>query len=221
MIRGLATLPDISGDGSPEVAVLFCRHDGQGIVQLSDAVSGTEIQELHFFGKDWEARAVTSFDANDDGIPDIAVLALKDDMSSAHVQIRDAVNQVLVKGMRFPAEPGDAYAGLTILTDMNSNGAPEIAALRTQRRGKQEVIIKDSETGVHIKSVKFNVDGMQAGGLAAVSDGGAPAIAVLFRRFRRTGHRDSPQCCDRRVRSTSDFPGPGLGCLGDRQPRQQ
>ena len=162
MIRGLTSLPDIAGDGSPEVAVLFRRHDGHGIVAVRDVVSGAEFPELHFFGKDWESRAITSFDANRDGVPDIAVLALKDDMSSARVQIRDAVNQVLVGSVRLPAAPGDSYAGLTTLPDMNGNGAPEIAALRTLPGDKQQVIIKDSESGERIRTVNFNVTDMQA-----------------------------------------------------------
>jgi hypothetical protein len=181
MVRGLAALPDITGDDAPEVAVLFRRHDGLGIVELRDAVSGNEIPALHFFGKAWESRAIASFEANGDGVPDIAVLALTDDMSQARVRVRDAVNQVLVGSVRLPAAPGDAYAGLTALPDMNGNGSPEIAALRTRPDRKQEVIVKDLASGERIRTLHFNGADMQAGGLAAVQSGANPAVAVLYR----------------------------------------
>jgi hypothetical protein len=181
MVRGLAALPDITGDDAPEVAVLFRRHDGLGIVELRDAVSGNEIPALHFFGKAWESRAIASFEANGDGVPDIAVLALTDDMSQARVRVRDAVNQVLVGSVRLPAAPGDAYAGLTALPDMNGNGSPEIAALRTRPDSKQEVIVKDLASGERIRTLHFNGADMQAGGLAAVQSGADPAVAVLYR----------------------------------------
>ena len=97
-------MKDISGNGSPELAVLLRTPNGQGVVQVRDSFNGGWVTQMQFVGKDWEVQSITSLDFNNDGRDEIAVFAITDDGSSAGVQIRNAASKAQVNWVSFPVD---------------------------------------------------------------------------------------------------------------------
>ncbi len=83
--------------------MLFRKANGQAVVQIRDAGTGRWIHQMQFFGRDWYVVALTSLDSNGDGVPDLAVLAVRDDGMAAAVQVRDASSVQALNWIDFPA----------------------------------------------------------------------------------------------------------------------
>ena len=98
---GVAGLGDATGNGSADVAVLFRKPNGQGLVQVKDGGTGGWIGQLLFVGPKWEVESVTAQDADGDGVPDIAVLAESDDGTRAAVQIRKIATKAQINWIGF------------------------------------------------------------------------------------------------------------------------
>ena len=88
---GITSLLDINGNGSPEVAVLLVKPNGTGRVVVRDAKTGARVGAMSFFGKNWEAKAITSQDLDGDGVSEISVLAEKDDGTEIVIQLKDSI----------------------------------------------------------------------------------------------------------------------------------
>ena len=83
---GITGLPDVDGNGSPEVAMLQVNPNGSGRVIMRDAATGNWIGATGYFDGAWQARAISSQDY------DVSVLARQDDGFQAAVQTRDALS---------------------------------------------------------------------------------------------------------------------------------
>ncbi len=103
---GVTGIGDVSGNGSADVAVLWRRANGQGVVEVRDGGTGQRIREMQFFASTWSAVALTDRDFNGDGKADIAVLGVKDDRTGAAVQIRDAQTGQALNWIDFPNPAG-------------------------------------------------------------------------------------------------------------------
>lgn len=99
---GLAGVVDASG--RPGIAVLFRKPNGQGIVQIRDALTGEWIHEIYFFGELWEVEAISSQDADGDGVSEVAVLGRLDDGSRAAIQVKDADSRLQFNWIELPME---------------------------------------------------------------------------------------------------------------------
>jgi hypothetical protein len=98
---GLSGMADLSDDGAPDIAVLWRKDNGQGVVQIRDAATGKWIRQMAFFGNEWNVLGLTSLDSNRDGISEIAVLAVRKDGTNAAVQIRDASSREALNWIGF------------------------------------------------------------------------------------------------------------------------
>jgi hypothetical protein len=94
----------VDSTGYPAVAVLFRKPNGQGVVQLRDALTGQWIHQMYFFGSEWEVESITSQDSDMNGISEIAVLGNSDDGTRSAIQIKDAETRELVKWIELPME---------------------------------------------------------------------------------------------------------------------
>lgn len=101
---GLAGLLDLNGNDIPEVAVLMARPDGRGVVQVRDALTGNWIGNVNFFNPDWQVKAITSQDSDDDGISEIIVMGVKDDGTAGAVQIIDSLSRVQFNWIPLPED---------------------------------------------------------------------------------------------------------------------
>jgi len=187
---GIAAVNDLTGEGAAEIAVLFRESNGQGVVQIRDALSGNWIGQLPFVGYGWDVKALTSLDLNNDGVTEIAVLAVTDDGRAVGVQIRDAITKVQRRWVGFPAVTGAQYLDLSSLPDINGNGTPELALLRQRPNGRVEVLIKDSASKATIRTVTFNSQDLTPLGIAPLNDingNASPEVALLLRKANGQG----------------------------------
>ena len=182
----LAAVGDISGEGYPELAALFRKPDGPAVVQLKDASAGSEIGRLRFFGKEWDAKAVTGIDRGSGG-PEIAVLGVRDDTLRGGIELRLAADDGTVDRTRFPVDTAREYRDIAVLEDSNGDGHPELATLFTLADGTAKVVIKDGVTKVSINTFDFlgplgAATAIGVAGLGDLSSDGSSDVAVLFRK---------------------------------------
>jgi hypothetical protein len=190
----LAVVRDVSGEGYPELAALFRHPDGPAAVQLTDAATGTRIDELRFFGRDWDVTALTGIDRGFDG-PDIAVLGSRKESLRGGIQLRDAVDDGTVERIHLPPDPARAYRDIAALEDVNGDEHPEIATLFDYADGTAKVVIKDGASGARINTVGFPGTRLREVGASAIgvtgigdlSGDGSPDIAVLWRKANGQG----------------------------------
>ena len=100
---GITGLLDINGNGSPEVAVLLVKPNGTGQVVIRDAETGAYLGAISFFGKNWQAKAITSQDSDGDRVSEISVLAEKDDGTEVVMQLKDSVSGDEMNWIELPA----------------------------------------------------------------------------------------------------------------------
>ncbi len=127
----VAGVLDMNGNGTPEVAVLLRKPNGQGVVQIRDAGTGKWITQMMFVGADWEVRALADLDLNGDQVSELAVLAQSDDLQSTGVQVRSSVTKAQVRWVSLPAPslPEETVIDLASVEDVNGNGSPDLAVL--------------------------------------------------------------------------------------------
>ncbi|HEX5786603.1 MAG TPA: sulfatase [Woeseiaceae bacterium] len=89
---GVTGIGDVSGNGTADVAVLWRKANGQGVVEIRDGGTGQWVREMQFFGGTWSVVAVAGLDIDGNGDAEIAVLGVRDDRTGAAVQVRDARN---------------------------------------------------------------------------------------------------------------------------------
>jgi hypothetical protein len=99
---GVASVMDSTG--YPAVAVLLMKPNGQGIVQLRDALTGAWIHQIDFSGSVWEVQAITSPDADRDDVPEVAVPGNSDDGTRSAIRVEDAATREPVNGIELPVE---------------------------------------------------------------------------------------------------------------------
>jgi hypothetical protein len=86
--------------------------------------------------------------------------------------------------VEFRVAAAQRYFGLATLDDINGNGRPELAALRTLLDGTPEIVIKDSDTKQLISELPLPqaTDGVATGltGLLDINGNSTPEVAVLM-----------------------------------------
>lgn len=192
----LTGILDLNGNGTSEIAVLFRKPSGQGIVQLRDAGTGAWIHQMAFFGRDWTVDALVDLDLDGDSYSEIAVLAALDDIGldgsrTVGVQVRQAMTGWQVAWVGFP----DAYTyramrDVARVEDMNGDGRPELAVLYGEDTiaGSAEFTIKDLLTkrvlgqGTHVypESPEPPRRPIAIAGLDYASPAAAPGVGILF-----------------------------------------
>ena len=101
---GLTHLGDINGNGYPEIAVLFRKPNGQGQVKVKDVKTDQWVNGMTFFWPGWQVLGITSQDFNQDGVPEISVIATKNDGTNTATQIKDSITGKQLNWIGFPLE---------------------------------------------------------------------------------------------------------------------
>jgi hypothetical protein len=187
----LSAVRDVSGNGYPELAALFRKPDGQAVVQLKDAATGSETGTLRYFGMDWDVAAVTDVDRGH-GTPEIAVLGIREDDRQGAIQVRSTADPMALDTIYLPVDPAGNYRDVAALEDSNGNGQFELAALSVLANGMARVVIMDGTTKKKISTVDlpWTQPGAVAIGVAGIGDlsrDGSADFAVLFRKANGQG----------------------------------
>ncbi|UFP93261.1 sulfatase [Gloeobacter morelensis] len=146
-VPDLVGLPDLSGNGAPEVAVL--QGNAPVSVTVKDSKTGTTIATLDYPGLVY-ARAMAMVAA--EGGPEIAVLGT----GQAHA------NQVILKGIASGASRQITFdknflaRDLEVLADTNGSGKAELAVLLANPdSGVLKLQLRDAGTGELVRDIPY------------------------------------------------------------------
>jgi hypothetical protein len=150
----IAVLPDFSGNGETEIAVLNEQSDGQVIVQIRDAETGNVVKKL-FYGKQYEPVAMDVVaDYSGNGIPEIAVLGSESGTDAVRVQLRDSSSNAFVDNV-FLGTQSKAH-DLVAIPDTSGNFVPELGILGVIKANDQvRMQIWDADTATFQSNVWF------------------------------------------------------------------
>jgi hypothetical protein len=139
---GIASVPDINGNLSPEIAALLTLPDGQPQVIIKDSDTKELIAKMDFGNPNQTAKGVTGLlDITGNGAPEVAVLLTRRDGVSV-VQMRDGRTGQWIDKIYFFCPPWETKAVAS--QDLNLDGVSEVSVLATRPDGKVATKIKDS-----------------------------------------------------------------------------
>lgn len=178
--QSLSVLPDTNGNRTPELAVLG-RQAGRNVVEVRDAQSGALLRSVTFDATATARNLAVLPDINGNGKPEVAALFDNTNPTLDDVlEVRDVNDGALVKSMSIGK--GSQASEVALVADLNGNGSPELAVLRTEAA---DVQLFDSQTGIKLSSIALDSFYMPLH-LAAVPDvnsNGTEEITVLSRKI--------------------------------------
>jgi hypothetical protein len=177
---GSALLPDMSGDGVDELAVLLW--DGGPVEVRTKSMGDGALVSRVFFDQSYQPSALLAFHDMAGGLagPAVGVLGT-DDSGRVRAQVKNARTGQLVSSVWFDRN----YAPLAaeVLPDMTGNGAEELAVLGMDGEGRVRAQIKDASSGALVSLVFFDrrYRPLLFAVLPDVDGNGFPDIGVLGR----------------------------------------
>ena len=152
--RAITVVGDVGGGPDPELAVLGVKPAGRNIVQLRDAASDVNINNIYYFGSNWTTLDLAGLaDVNGNSSADTAVLA-QSDTGTIRVNVRDAATGLLIRGMSFLDSSWSARA-FAVIPDIDGNGVQELGVVARKDDGSIRVQIRDAASGSIVRS--FNI----------------------------------------------------------------
>ena len=126
--RALAVVPDINGNGTPELAVLGVHTtSGKVGVQVRDGESGALLKTVLFSDGCRPVALEVLPDMNGNGRSELAVLGVNDTTGEVTVEIRDAGGGALIRNVLF--YPTYQPQALALLPDIDGSGNCGLAVL--------------------------------------------------------------------------------------------
>ena len=187
-------LPDLNGNGAPEIAVLGVRSSDQAVqVEVRDSLSGVKLSAVPFDSTFTALDLGVVRDINGKGTAGLAVLQQSD--TELRVQLKNALSGVQIGNINFSA----GYKGidLLVLGDLNGNRAKEIAVLADNKTvtvtAADTVEIRDSKTGQLIRTINYGTgkDLQQLINLPDLNNSGGAELAVLRANTARVLVKDA------------------------------
>ncbi len=152
----MGVVPDVTGDGIPELAVLGIDVIGTVRVQLKDITTGMRIRWIQY------ARSFPPLDmkvvpnADGTGAPAISVLGKNTTTGRVRVQTKYAATGTLVGATGFVFfSPTYEFRFFTVVRDVSGNNADELAYLGVNVTGTVRVQVKDTFLASLIRQVFF------------------------------------------------------------------
>jgi hypothetical protein len=180
----LAVVTDADDDGNVELAVLSTRNrDGRGVVEIKDANDALNAQTF------WAPAGMTSHDveivpdADNNGGPEVALLATRISDGSPLVRIwnADGTGTPYTRSFRL----GHMAIDLAVIPDKDADGIPEIAVLSSRESDGRLLVELKNGSGATNHFQYWLPPGLTGVALEALTpaDGSAvPEIAVLTQR---------------------------------------
>lgn len=177
-------LPDFSGNGKDEVAVLGRSDTGQLRVQVRDGADGSDVTTAILFLNAASSAVDLQVlpDGNGNGAAELALLGRNADTGINTVQIRDAATGAAIRSILFFDAAVEAVA-LALVPDQNANGKPELAVLgRDTATGVVSVQLRDAANGALLRTANYLTSAFEPVALVAIDDAdgdGEVELAVL------------------------------------------
>jgi hypothetical protein len=186
---GMAVIEaDADGNGVPELAVLSTRgSDGRVLVEIKNAFGATNTNALWpepgLDAADPGAYTASDIeivpDADNNGVPEVAVLLTRISDSRIVVDIKNAAGTVNSHDVWFM--PGNTAIDLTVVADKDANNIPEVAVLSSRDSDGRNVVEIKNASGATSSSTVWFAPGFSAKQVNAVNDAdsnGVPEVAV-------------------------------------------
>jgi hypothetical protein len=180
-----AVLNDADGDGKVEIAVLGERQsDGRVFVEINNVLTASNAQLVWFAPNHYAVDlAVIAEDADNNGVPELAVLSQRNSDGRMLVEVKNAFGPTNPNSVWFM--PGNTPIDLEVVPDKDGNGVPEIAVLSSRDSDGRIVAEIKNASGLTNPSAVWFMPGNTAIDLAVVGDkdmNGIPEVAVLSSR---------------------------------------
>jgi hypothetical protein len=150
--QSMGVLPDINGNGSPELVVLGSNVDSdQVLVQIRDAKTGKVIRNLSSDPSFRPHALAVIPDLNGNGTAEILLAGPVGRTGVMRLRLRDALTGTVVNDFRL--DTIHILNAMAAVPDMNGNGAAELVALGLYgASGRVRVEVKDMRTGFSLSS---------------------------------------------------------------------
>ncbi len=185
-------LPDLNGNGAPEIAVLGVRSSDQAVqVEVRDSLSGVKLSAVPFDSIFTPLDLGVVRDISGKGTAGLAVLQQSD--TELRVQLKNVLSGVQIGNISFSA----GYKGidLLVLGDLNGNRTKEIAVLADNKTitAADTVEIRDSKTGELIRTISYGTgkDLQQLINLPDLNHSGGAELVVLRANTARVLVKDA------------------------------
>ena len=185
-------LPDLNGNGAPEIAVLGVRSSDQAVqVEVRDSLSGVKLSAVPFDSIFTPLDLGVVRDISGKGTAGLAVL--QQSATELRAQLKNALSGVEIGNINFSA----GYKGidLIVLGDLNGNRTKEIAVLADNKTATaaDTVEIRDSKTGALIRTISYGTgkDLQQLINLPDLNNSGGAELAVLRANTARVLVKDA------------------------------
>lgn len=175
---GVASIPDLDGNGADEIGSLELTSEGWVVAKVKDSLTGELISKMSFDPAYHPAGLRTVPPAALGSSSGLAVLGINSD-GRPRVQLRDATSGALISRVFF--DPAFAPFAFEVLGDLDGNGIPEFVVFGVDAHGRVRAQVKDGLTGELVSMVWFDrtFRPVQAVVLDMTGDGRVDALAVL------------------------------------------
>jgi YD repeat-containing protein len=175
---------DQNGNGADELALLARNTtNGTFLVQMKDSKSAAKLRNINYLGSIYDPLdLVVVPDSDNDGSPELGVLAVHRTLGTFVVQVRNASGAFATRNIFYL---GAAFTPIAAIAtpDMDGNGVPEIAVLATKAAGGNIVVQARNAFGAPSAKTSFFLDpGYTPVAISAVEDAdgnGVPEVALL------------------------------------------
>ena len=185
-------LPDLNGNGAPEIAVLGVRSSDQAVqVEVRDSLSGVKLSAMPFDPAFKPLDLGVVRDISGKGTAGLAVL--QQNATQLRVQLKNALTGAQIRNISFNAH----YKGidLLVISDLNANQSREIAVLADNKTTSAADIveIRDSKTGALIRTISYGTgqELKQLINLPDLNNSGGTELAVLRANTARVSLKDA------------------------------
>lgn len=127
----LVAVDDKDADGIPEVAVLSSRNsDGRNVVEIKNASGPTAPATVWFMAGNTAMAVAHVQDADNNGVPEVAVLSVRDSDGRVVVEVKNVSGAVNPNTLWY--SPGFSAHGMATIADTDSNAIEEALVLMTR-----------------------------------------------------------------------------------------
>ena len=149
--KAYAAVPDVTGDGIPDHAVLV---EGSFFARVKNGVSGALVSKPNFDARFEPVAMLAPGDVDGDAGQDLAVIGRKSDTGQVQVQVKRISNASLVS--RYNYDKNYAPIDAVVVDNIAGSAANEIAVFGVDSAGRVRAQIKDASTGNLVSIVYFD-----------------------------------------------------------------